>query len=526
MISKYFVAIILVCLVSLIGGTINAQYIKDGYHWGFIFSHSFDLLRGKEPYIEIFLEYGFLQVLVNSLLIKIFGEYVFLIQVFIVFIYSISLFIIFKIILLLTGKTKLSFLSVLVIFLLYPWPTSPWPIYYSFFFSLIFIYFYLKESLKYSIIAGIALFSAYLSYTTLFNFIIFFLVLSVVLQYFLFKKLHTEIYKKHLYFIFLTFFLLFFIFIIYLFLNNFLFEWIKFQKIPFLVKESLEYRFIDLIIQYINFIFIMPYVNMVNEPQWMIYSLLFISNIWLILLILKNKISKFYYQNKLKLLTVCIFIFLLNFMGQVQNLMYISCSISAAIICFALFFNNIKANENKFIINTIMIFLTIFSVFNYEMKFSEYADSRDKSVKFLSTSSILTEGDINYYKYFKWDKGYWDFLNIFLNKIYSINKKCEYIKGVNLTDDVYLYLLINNETIQRIPFYLNESDFKFNRIFDSELINKIQYHIDRENIFVITHKNNDKDLNFSSKYSFQDIGIKSNKIIDDRFRIIYPKKCI
>ena len=185
--SKYFVAIILVCLVSVIGGTINAQYINDGYHWGFIFSHSFDLLRGKEPYIEIFLEYGFLQVLVNSLLIKIFGEYVFLIQVFIVFIYSISLFIIFKIILLLTGKTKLSFLSVLVIFLLYPWPTSPWPIYYSFFFSLIFIYFYLKESLKYSIIAGIALFCAYLSYTTLFNFIIFFLILSLISQYLLFK---------------------------------------------------------------------------------------------------------------------------------------------------------------------------------------------------------------------------------------------------------------------------------------------------------------------------------------------------
>ena len=40
-------------------GTQN-QYIYDGYHWGFIFSHSFDLLRGKEPYIEIFLEYGFL----------------------------------------------------------------------------------------------------------------------------------------------------------------------------------------------------------------------------------------------------------------------------------------------------------------------------------------------------------------------------------------------------------------------------------------------------------------------------------
>ena len=89
-----------------------------------------------------------------------------------------------------------------------------------------------------------------------------------------------------------------------------------------------------------------------------------------------------------------------------------------------------------------------------------------------------------------------------------------------------MYLLINNETIQRIPFYLDGSNFKFNKIFDSELINKIQYHLDRENIFVITHKNNDKDLNFSSKYNFQDMDIKSNKIIDDRFTIIYPKKCI
>ena len=83
-----------------------------------------------------------------------------------------------------------------------------------------------------------------------------------------------------------------------------------------------------------------------------------------------------------------------------------------------------------------------------------------------------------------------------------------------------MYLLINNETIQRIPFYLDGSNFKFNKIFDSELINKIQYHLDRENIFVITHKNNDKDLNFSSKYNFQDMDIKSNKIIDDRFTII------
>ena len=525
MITKYFIGVIIICLISIIGGIINAQYINDGYHWGFIFSHSVDLLKGKEPFVEIFLEYGFLQGLINFLLIKIFGEHVFIIQVFIIIIYSISLFLIYKIIFQLTNNDKLSFLSVLIIFVLYPWPTSPWPIFFSFFFSMMFILFYLEEERKYSILAGISLFCAYLSYTTLYNFIIIFFILSIILQFFLFSNQHTKKYKKHLYYVFSTFFLFIFIFITYLVLNDFLLNWVEFQKIPFLVKDSLKFSYFDIIFQYMNFLFVMPFINLVNEPQWLIYSILFTSNFLAIIFIIKKKRLFLNNHNKLKFLTIAIYIILLNFFGQVQTLMYLSCSISAAVICFAILFNNIKSNENKFIVSTIIFFLTFYSLFNYEMKFSKHADSRDKSIKFISSSKIFVTGNVNYYKYFKWDEEYWKLLDTITNKIKLINKKCKNINGVNLTDDVYLYLLIDNKTFQRLPFYLDGSSFKFNKIFDENLNNNIQEQIFKENIFIISQKNNEKNLVFNNKYVFFDTTLKSDKIISDIFRIIYPKKC-
>ena len=52
-------------IISFIGGLWQNQYIYDGYHWGFIFSNALDLIEGKIPYKEIFLEYGILQTILN-----------------------------------------------------------------------------------------------------------------------------------------------------------------------------------------------------------------------------------------------------------------------------------------------------------------------------------------------------------------------------------------------------------------------------------------------------------------------------
>ena len=49
---------------------------------GFIYSNSLDLIHGKKPYNEIFLEYGLLQSLINLIIIKFINNSVYSIQAF------------------------------------------------------------------------------------------------------------------------------------------------------------------------------------------------------------------------------------------------------------------------------------------------------------------------------------------------------------------------------------------------------------------------------------------------------------
>ena len=54
-------------IISLIGGAWQGQYIYDGYHWGYVFSNALDILEGKMPYKEIFLEYGIVMSLIHAI---------------------------------------------------------------------------------------------------------------------------------------------------------------------------------------------------------------------------------------------------------------------------------------------------------------------------------------------------------------------------------------------------------------------------------------------------------------------------
>ena len=81
-------------IISLIGGLWQNQYIYDGYHWGFIFSNSLDLIDGKIPYKEIFLEYGILQTILNSIILIIFNKNIYSLLAFTCILYSISLYLI------------------------------------------------------------------------------------------------------------------------------------------------------------------------------------------------------------------------------------------------------------------------------------------------------------------------------------------------------------------------------------------------------------------------------------------------
>ena len=77
----------------------------------------------------------------------------------------------------------------------------------------------------------------------------------------------------------------------------------------------------------------------------------------------------------------------------------------------------------------------------------------------------------------------------------------------------------------KIPFFLDSSAHELNNIFDSTLKNEIQIKLNHGSIFLISHKNNEKNFNFSNNYETEKIYKKTSKTIAEEFRLIFPKKC-
>ncbi|WP_440635458.1 hypothetical protein, partial [Candidatus Pelagibacter sp. HIMB1746] len=229
---------------------------------------------------------------------------------------------------------------------------------------------------------------------------------------------------------------------------------------------------------------------------------------------------------EIKIFSIILFIFSLNFFAQVKTFMYLSCSLSLGIISFAIIYEKIKSDENRIICIFIFGFLSLFSLLNYDMKFSKNAEGKFKSVKFLQNKeNKISSNNYKYFKYFIWEKNYWTFIKNYNDTINLIKNNCNDISGVNLSDDTFLYILIGDKTLQKIPFYLDSSLYKLNDIFDKNLKNKIQKKITDNSIYIITHKNNEKNIQFSDNYKIKKIYKKTFKTIDEEFRLIFPKKC-
>ena len=64
--KNIYYGLMLFPIVSLLGGLWQGQYTNDGYHWGFVFSMALDILDGKLPYKEIFIQYGLVSTLIHA----------------------------------------------------------------------------------------------------------------------------------------------------------------------------------------------------------------------------------------------------------------------------------------------------------------------------------------------------------------------------------------------------------------------------------------------------------------------------
>lgn len=513
---------ILAILISIIFAIWHARYINDGYHWGFIFANSLDFSFNKKPYIDIFLEYGYLQILINNLIFKVFGKVLIFTHIFVILSYAIGVYMIGCIVFELTQNKFYKFLSISIILCIFPWPTQPWPNFIFFLFSTLFIFSFLKDKTEYYILSGIFIFLAYLSYTTLSNFFyfIFFLLLFFfkVQNYFFYKKIVFD--KTDI--TWLVFFLLLIIYIIYIFIFLDINLWILYQKIPFFISKSLNSSIFVTIKNYLNFTLIHPFRAILYEPQFIIYLIFLLFNFYYIII---NFFNKKCFIN-FKLFTISIYCLSINIFSFSLNLEYLATSTIFGILFLFIFINNLKINDNKTIVIFYLIFLSFFSLLNIKMGYSKFSENRYlkfKDIPYSNKYKIKVQS-IELFKYQIWDEDYVLFLERINKKILNIRNKCKNIAGINLTDNSNIYNLFYDISIQKIPFILNDNVYKFNKIFDKNLNKKILNKIKNNSVFFVSKQdvyNLKKNKNFKSyKYI-----LKNNKTINKVFMIIYPSRC-
>tara|TARA_B110000438_G_scaffold24565_1_gene22823 strand:+ start:1659 stop:3245 length:1587 start_codon:yes stop_codon:yes gene_type:complete len=519
---------LIIPIISVIGGLWQNQYIYDGYHWGFIFSNSLDFIDGKIPYKEIFLEYGILQTILNSIILIIFNKSVYSLLAFTCILYSLSLYLITEITYKLTSKKIYSLFSVFIIFILYPWPTIPWPNFFSFFFTILFCNLYLSDKKNNHILAGVSLSFAYLSFTTIYNFVIIFFYLITLIIFIINKNKINKIQFKKFYYSSLSFVFVILIFFLYLIINNSFNVWIKYQLLPIVFIDIYGNSINNLFLNYIYNLTIYPIKNFILEPQFIIYSLFFYSNIILIIICLRNIILNKKNKYNFEILIINLILFSLNFYAQIFGIEKLATSLAMGSISLTILITYMNNSENRLITLFIILFISIYSlIFAYSLEISNYGGLRNAHLKEVyDYKNKVTNSKSHLFKNQKWTKNQWDTIKKIKLLQLGFKKKCKIEYGVNLTSNTYYYTLISYKKIQIIPFYFKTHAKKLIKIFEPNLITSIQNQINNNNIMILSSENNDKLFNLENYSKPQEINMGKYKNITNKILYIFvPKKC-
>ena len=112
-------------------------------------------------------------------------------------------------------------------------------------------------------------------------------------------------------------------------------------------------------IDFTYFIFIYSIKNFIYEPQIILYTFIFTSNIYLIskIIFFDKKLN----SNNLNLLFINFLIFSLNIYAQLADIDKLGTSLSLGIVSMLILINKIKLKENKIVVNFIIIFISLYS---------------------------------------------------------------------------------------------------------------------------------------------------------------------
>ena len=528
---KYYLVLLIIPLTSFFNSINQAIYNYDGFHWGLILFTAEGLNLGEKPFVDVFIHYGILTTKFNAIILKLFKDDFIYIFAASSLAYSFSIFIQTLFVLRLSN-IYFAVLGGLIIFFLHPYANFPSHAYYVYFLFNLFLLLrfsnndYLKY-LSYFLLSTIIFFSESFVVAS----ILFFLFDTFLLIFFEKYSIRS---KPKTFSIRLFFYLLpILIFISYLNLQNLYSSWTTYNDMGKIFFQIIDKNLLEAFISFFSTLKDYALGRIFTHPNWMIYLILLLFNVFFITKFIFHKFNKKISENDLVLVTISFASIVLLYQTiHSITIFKFACSLTIGLIVLLRSISKINNNENIIII-TIILFLYSFSSFG----FTKNENNRMYVYKYQKINHVKN----NYFKYFKtqkWDRATWHHLMSFDENIKNFKNNCNISSGANLSEDGIISVIMRNnlDLEQLIPWYQNLSISSLNRYYDTlwrhfdpnykeNIISKINsseiiIYTDRSNYPIINLGG--QSLNLESKMNF----IKLPYSYQNKDKIIlFPKNC-
>ena len=490
------------------------RYYVDGHHIGLMYSNSIDLINGKLPYKEIFIQYGILTTLIHAFILIIFDQKIFFLSFVNSFFYFFTVFLICKTIENITNK-KLAFLGLILILFNHPIPWLPWSNYLSFLFISISLFILTKKRPNFFVI-GFFLSLAVLCRQDFF--ISIFLTISFCLLFYLFNKKKGEIKFLNIIYGFLIPLISFFLYLNYLGVSN---EWMMYFELSNYYLEIYKTNIFKLTFDYIIFFAKDSFFNFIIYPQYFLISIILIFNSILVFLKIIGKI-----KIDLKILFISLLSIFLSVVSLQVELFRSYTSVIIGIMPLLYYIQKIKdINYRK---NCILVILlpAFFSILFYPMGNNELF----KKINFEAKSEEIIDQN---FKYHKWPNE----VVYSINTLSVISKKCHVDYLSNLTFNSIYSTIGRYDRIRLLPYeknLLKDSNFHLYidsiKNGDSDFIDLINRQIENKNIIILIKDNNNlykhNNIVFTDNYKVLEINESMIKGKPSLLRIYLPDTCI
>lgn len=412
--KDYYLLIVLILLIFFFNSVNWAIYNIDSQHYAQVFLNALEFNSNLNLYKDIPEQYGILNVTLNSLILKFFGNNIINIIYFYNLIYSLTILFISIIFFKISNHKLFTITATLLILVSNPVVQIPWGNYLSFFFLSIVILFYFQNFNKKFLFIGFFLSMSVLSREN--NIYSCFAILLTIITLEYIKNKNINFIKPLL----LSFFFPFLIFFIYLLKNNLFNDWYFFSRELFNILsdyfikdyEISNNTFINYLILTKNFFHYFN-LSLISHKNFrsLIFLLIFIINFYFLIKLFKKIIKK----KKLNLDNYNQFFIIVLSITQLSNALHLTEAfrLATGFIFGILLFSYIK-NQRIIIISFLTTLALIIISYSYGAsyypKYLFFNEKKDHSYTF-------SDGYFKNIKFNKKTKKFYEELRLDCNQI-------------------------------------------------------------------------------------------------------------